>query len=80
MNNIGKIKLLTAELNTYRNEYYNNGVSLITDKEYDDKFDELEAIEKESKFYLSNSPTHTVGYKVVDNIPKVNLNLIQLYS
>lgn len=71
MNNIGKIKLLTAELNTYRNEYYNNSTSIISDKEYDDKFDELTSLENETGFYLSNSPTHTVGYKVVDNIPKM---------
>ena len=35
MNKINRIKELIKTLNMYRNEYYNNNNSLISDKEYD---------------------------------------------
>ena len=71
MNNIAKIKELVEELNMHRDAYYNNSVTFISDKEYDEKYDELEALEKENGFILSNSPTQTVGYTVASELPKV---------
>ena len=69
--NIIKIKQLTNQLNMYRNEYYNNSNSVISDYEYDQLFDELEALENSTGFYMSNSPTHTVGYPVNSKFNKV---------
>ncbi len=66
-----KIKQLTNQLNMYRNEYYNNSNSVISDYEYDQLFDELEALENSTGFYMSNSPTHTVGYPVNSKFNKV---------
>ena len=71
MNNIDKIKMLVEELNMHRDAYYNDSVTFISDKEYDEKFDELEALEKETGFILSNSPTQTVGYEVKSELNKV---------
>jgi DNA ligase (NAD+) len=79
-----KIKQLTNQLNMYRNEYYNNSNSVISDYEYDQLFDELKALEDSTGFYMSNSPTHTVGYpvnskfnKVVHNEPLLSLDKTQ---
>ena len=79
-----KIKQLTEQLNYYRNEYYNNSNSIISDYEYDMLFDELKSLEDSTGFYLSNSPTHSVGYpvnskfdKVVHNKPLLSLDKTQ---
>ena len=71
MNKINKIKTLVEELNMHRDAYYNDSVSFISDKEYDEKFDELSELEKETGFVLSNSPTQTVGYEVKSELKKV---------
>ena len=69
-----KIKQLTNQLNEYRNEYYNNSNNTISDYEYDMLFDELKVLEDETGFYMSNSPTHTVGYPVNSKFDKVTHN------
>lgn len=68
---INKMKELIDKLNTYRNEYYNNNVSLISDKSYDTLYDELVELEKETGVTLSNSPTQSVGYTVNSKLEKV---------
>ena len=71
MNKINRIKELIKTLNVYRNEYYNNNNSLISDKEYDSLFDELTTLENETGFILSNSPTQSVGYCVQSKLNKI---------
>lgn len=71
MSRISRIKTLVEELNRHRDAYYNDSVTFISDKEYDELFDELEALEKETGFILSNSPTQTVGYEVKSELNKV---------
>lgn len=71
MDKINRIKELVLQLNTYRNEYYNNNDPSISDKQYDDLFDKLSVLEQQTGFVLSNSPTQTVGYTVIDKLPKV---------
>jgi len=66
-----EIKLLVEKLNNYRNAYYNNNESLVSDEEYDTLFDELEQLEKETGIIFSNSPTITVGYEVKSDLKKV---------
>ena len=65
---------LVILLNKYRDAYYNNNNSLITDKEYDNLYDELVKLEKEQGLVLANSPTRTVGYEVVSELKKVKHN------
>lgn len=43
----------------------------ISDAEYDQLFDELKELEEQTSFILSNSPTQTVGYHPVSELPKV---------
>ena len=68
---INKMKELIDQLNNYRNEYYNNNVSLISDKTYDTLYDELVELEKTLGATLSNSPTQSVGYTVNSKLEKV---------
>lgn len=62
---------LVSLLNEYRDAYYNNNESLVSDKEYDILFDELVKLEQEQGLILANSPTQTVGYEVVSQLKKV---------
>ena len=68
---IMRIKHLVKELNVYRDEYYNNSNSIISDYEYDKLFDELKSLEDETGFITSNSPTRTVGYEINSDFPTV---------
>ena len=74
MEKIERIKELVEMLNHYRNEYYNNQKSEISDFEYDQLFDELSALEKETNFIMTTSPTQTVGYEVKSELTKVKHN------
>ena len=74
MNQIDSIKELVVQLNNYRNEYYNNSNSLVSDFEYDQLFDELKALEEETGMIMAASPTQTVGYEVKSNLTKVKHN------
>ena len=65
-----KIRRLTALLNRYRDEYYNNNAPSVPDSEYDRLYDELAVLEKTSGCVMSDSPTQTVGYPVVSELVK----------
>ena len=71
MNKIERIKELTKKLNEYRNAYYNDSESIISDFEYDKLYDELEKLENETGLSYANSPTKTVGYEVKSELEKV---------
>ena len=71
MDKIKRLKELTEQLNRYRDSYYNNSESLVSDKQYDDLFDELQSLEEETGIIMSNSPTKTVGYEVKSKLEKV---------
>ena len=71
LDKICRLKELTEQLNHYRDSYYNNSESLISDKQYDDLYDELQALEQETGIIMSNSPTRTVGYEVKSKLEKV---------
>lgn len=68
---IDRMKELVERLNLYRDEYYNESNSSVSDKEYDRLFDELVALEKNTGICMSNSPTQTVGYEVKSELEKV---------
>ena len=74
MNKIDRIKELVGLLNHYRNEYYNNSRSEISDFEYDQLLDELTNLESETGFIMAVSPTQTVGYEVKSELKKVKHN------
>ena len=67
---IDKIRELTAKLNQWRHEYYNLNAPTVSDAVYDRAYDELEKLENNTGIRMSNSPTQTVGYEVVDGLEK----------
>ena len=71
---IDRMKELIERLNKYRDAYYNQNKSLISDREYDSLFDQLCETEKKYGIVLSNSPTQNVGYTVVSELKKVKHN------
>lgn len=68
---IFRVKELTIMLNEYRDAYYNDSESKISDEEYDKLFDELQELEEKTGFHLYNSPTQTVGYEAQSELKKV---------
>ena len=68
---ITHMKKLVLKMNQYRDEYYNQNAPSIPDSTYDRLFDELEVLEKRTGIILSGSPTQTVGYHPVSELPKV---------
>lgn len=71
MNKIEKIKELTAELLHHCHLYYDLDAPVISDAEYDRKYNELEQLENEANFWLTNSPTRKVQGSVLDGFAKV---------
>ncbi|MEG2657329.1 MAG: NAD-dependent DNA ligase LigA [Clostridium sp.] len=65
-----RILELVEELNRYAYEYYSLDNPTVSDKEYDKKYDELRALEKESGRVLPYSPTLRVGDIVLDQFKK----------
>ena len=59
-----------AFLNKAAKAYYQENRELITNKQYDSLYDELEKLEKETGIVLSSSPTANVGYEVLSGLPK----------
>lgn len=70
MDKIIEIKQLVRQLNHYRDLYYNDSISMISDKQYDDMYDKLKIMEEETGVVMSNSPTITVGYVVESSLEK----------
>ena len=71
MDKIQQIKELTAELLHHCHLYYDLDAPVISDAEYDKKFDELFKLENEANFWLANSPTRKVQGTVLDCFIKV---------
>lgn len=65
-----RIEELVELLNRASESYYAKDEEIMSNYEYDNLYDELEALEKETGIVLSNSPTVNVGYQSVDELPK----------
>ena len=74
MNKADRIKELISILNKASDAYYNSGNPIMTDYEWDNMYDELAKLEKETGIIYPNSPTQQVGYTVVDKINEVEHN------
>lgn len=71
LNKVDRIKELVEELNKAANAYYKYDNLTMTDKQYDDLYDELFALENETGYILTGSPTQKVQGDVVDFLVKV---------
>ena len=68
-----KINFLVRYLNECT-KAYDEGNPKITDEEWDKKYFELQELEKETGLILSNSPTQTITYEIVNALNKVEHN------
>lgn len=71
MNKIERIKELVGILQKASYAYYGLDNPVITDKEYDDLYDELSILEQETNYILAGSPTQKVQGYVLDGFKKV---------
>lgn len=71
MNKIDRIRELVEELTKAANAYYKYDSPIMTDKQYDDLYDELLTLENETGYTLTGSPTQKVQGEVVDFLEKV---------
>ena len=64
-----QVNNLVFYFHSHNHEYYVLGQPTVTDAEYDSKFDQLLAMEKQYPEYTSSiSPTQKVGGEVVKNL------------
>lgn len=74
MTKINRIKELVELLNKASEAYYNTGEPIMSDKEFDELFEELQSWEYDTNFRLANSPTLNVGAKVLAELNEVAHN------
>lgn len=70
MDNKNRIEELVEELNRYAYEYYSLDNPSVTDKEYDEKYYKLKALEEETNYVLPYSPTLRVGDRILEGFTK----------
>ncbi|MBE5964283.1 MAG: NAD-dependent DNA ligase LigA [Lachnospira sp.] len=70
MNKIDRIKELVKLLNKAAKAYYSEADEIMSNYEYDKLYDELVALEEETGYVQSDSPTINVGYEVLSELPK----------
>lgn len=71
MDKIKRIKELTDVLHKASIAYYRDDNPMMSDKQYDDLYDELELLEKETGVILAGSPTQKVQGYILDGFQKV---------
>lgn len=71
MNKFERMKELVTILNKASDAYYNTDKPTMSDKQYDDLYDELVELEKDSPYKLPNTPTMNVGFEVKSKLNKV---------
>ena len=71
MNKVQRIKELVKELQDASYAYYAKDNPVMSDKKYDDLYDELTQLESETGIILAGSPTQKVQGYVIDSLKKV---------
>ena len=67
---IHRMRELSQKLNEASKAYYAQDREIMSNREYDALYDELESLEQETGMVLAGSPTMRVGYEAVDELPK----------
>jgi len=76
---LGRMQELNALLNKAARAYYTLDEPIMADVQYDQLYDELLALEKETGTILPDSPTHRVGGEVLAAFPK-HRHITRLWS
>lgn len=71
MDKINRVKELVDVLHKASIAYYRDDKPVMSDKQYDDLYDKLEALEKETGLVLAGSPTQKVQGYILDGFQKV---------
>lgn len=69
-NKISRMKELSAVLQKASRAYYQEDRESMSNLEYDRLYDELVCLEEETGTVLAGSPTISVGYEAIDELPK----------
>ena len=69
MEKLDRVRFLVMALNAYTKDY-ESGNPKITDEEWDNMYFELQELEKETGLILSNSPTQSISYEIVNSLAK----------
>ena len=69
-NKMKRMRDLVDLLNRARRAYEQEDTEIMSNYEYDQLYDELQALEKELNTTLAASPTVNVGYEVLSELPK----------
>ena len=67
---VNQMKELVKKLNEAAKAYYQEDREIMSNREYDDLYDQLESMVAESGIGLADSPTVNVVYEAVDALPK----------
>nr|WP_296056239.1 NAD-dependent DNA ligase LigA [uncultured Blautia sp.] len=67
---VNQMKELVKKLNEAAKAYYQEDREIMSNREYDVLYDQLEQMEAETGIVLADSPTVNVGYEAVDALPK----------
>lgn len=70
MNQQEQMKELIGRLQEAAKAYYQENREIMSNLEYDRLYDELQKLEAETGVVLAGSPSLTVGYEAVDELPK----------
>ena len=70
MNDNDRMKELISLLNAASKAYYAEDKEIMSNYEYDKLYDELVALEEKTGTTLGGSPTVSIGYEAVDELPK----------
>lgn len=79
MDKLQRIKELIAQLNKYAYQYYVLDEPTVSDKQYDELYNELLALEKENGTVFPDSPTRRIGGEPIKEF-KPHTHLKKLYS
>ncbi len=70
MDKIKEMKVLIEVLNDASRSYYQEDKEIMSNFEYDEKYDRLLKLEEETGMVLAGSPTSNVGYEILSQLPK----------
>lgn len=70
MSDLERMKELVSTLNHAAQVYYQGQDEVMTNYDYDQRYDELVALEEKTGIVMANSPTVQVGYETLSELPK----------
>lgn len=70
MTELERMKELAETLNQASRAYYQEDREIMSNLQYDQLYEELEKLERQTGITLANSPTVSVGYEALEELPK----------